>query len=168
MLDTNSYKEELSFAFAHLIAVKAGFTLEKITRDNDSIDCTIRYNGKLDERLKWSSPQLHIQLKCTSRPRWIRGNLAFLLKEKNYTDLIQESCLSRILVVLVTNHPTNRIKSFNKYQIANGSAYWIHLEGLPPISTRKKTKLIHIPCSNIFNQHSLYEMMVKISHSRKL
>ena len=67
MLWPNDIKEELSLAYVHAVATRAGFSVEWIKKDRDSIDLKIMARGRLDDNATLYSPELSVQLKATQR-----------------------------------------------------------------------------------------------------
>ncbi|MFU8804621.1 MAG: DUF4365 domain-containing protein [Bradymonadaceae bacterium] len=87
MLSENDIKEELSYAYVHAVAAKASFACERVFKDRDSVDVTIRAKGKLDEASKIFSPALDLQLKATSVGEFREEHLVYDLPMKNYDEL---------------------------------------------------------------------------------
>jgi Domain of unknown function (DUF4365) len=100
VLFENDIKEELSYAYLHAIASRAGFGVERITKDRDSVDVEIRARGKLCDGSILKSTQVDVQLKCTSQDAGDGDKYPFVLSRKNYDDLRGERSSPRILVVL--------------------------------------------------------------------
>lgn len=98
-MDLSTQKEQFSIAYVKAIAAQAGLNYAIPVVDNDSIDISIIGRG-FKGRIR--SPQIDVQLKCTSNGVFEEDTLKFDLKLKNYNDLRGEGCLApRYLVVLV-------------------------------------------------------------------
>jgi hypothetical protein len=67
MLPPNLVKEHLSLVYIKAVATIAGFSVERITVDMDSVDVTIRAKGRLAPESLDLSPLLDIQLKATQK-----------------------------------------------------------------------------------------------------
>ena len=63
MLWHNDIKEELSLAYVHAVATRAGFAVEGIKKDRDSVDLKILARGRLHADASLESPELSVQLK---------------------------------------------------------------------------------------------------------
>lgn len=100
MLSENDIKEELSYAYVHAVAARASFACERISKDRDSIDVTIRAKGRLHEESIFLSPSIDLQLKATSIGEFQDDHLIHDLPIKNYDDLRQHSAAPRLLIVL--------------------------------------------------------------------
>ena len=67
MLTENHIKEQLSYAFVHAVASRAGFTCGPAHGpDMDSVDVHIAASGKLASDSLLNSPHLDLQLKATA------------------------------------------------------------------------------------------------------
>src|SRR3990167_8400445 len=67
MLSVNDIKEQLSYAYIHAVASRAGFAYEKTTIDRDSIDTSIKAKGMLCPESVFTSPSIDVQAKATTR-----------------------------------------------------------------------------------------------------
>ena len=95
LLSKADRQEQLSKAYAHAIAARAGYTTAVFDPDRSGIDMQVRAGG-------WRNPSLDLQLKATInlRPRINRSEFSFRLKKSNYNQLREESQTPRLLVVL--------------------------------------------------------------------
>lgn len=75
MLTENKIKEEISLAYVLAVAAIKKFSTEITRVDSDSVDATIRYNGRLDTDSTIYSPEIKLQLKATSNPNIIMDHL---------------------------------------------------------------------------------------------
>ncbi len=153
LLSINDQKEALSKAYIEAVAAGARFTTSEPKIDRDSVDITI-YSG--DNR----SARLDIQLKATQKlgdP--INGRFKFSLKLKNYNDLIRDTMVPRILVVLDLPENENEWLSVSPSElILRKCAYWQNLNGLPNTENTENIT-IHIKNSNRFDVAGLKELM---------
>ena len=97
----NEQKQQLSVAYVHAVAARAGYTCQVQTVDVDSVDLIISASGKVHERSVTRSPRLAVQLKASSSLKLQSEHLVFPLPIKNYDDLRREMLVPSILVVLV-------------------------------------------------------------------
>ena len=100
MLSENDIKEELSYAYVHAVAARAGFSCELIRKDRDSVDLHVCARGQLDPESSVSSPAIALQVKASVIDPLPDGSFDFRLTMKNYDDLRRRSLVPRILVVL--------------------------------------------------------------------
>lgn len=87
MLSPNDVKEELSLAYVRAIASRAGFSIEEIRKDRDSVDLKVCARGLLAEDAVLTSPELAVQLKATVLEPLPSDEFSFVLSRKNYDDL---------------------------------------------------------------------------------
>ena len=144
----NEQKQQLSVAYVHAVAAKAGYACQVITVDDDSIDVMIAARGTVHQTAVLKSPRIEIQLKATATDVSKPDHIVFKLPVKNYEDLRQETALPRILVVLMLPPKQSDWLDVNEDQLVlRRCAYWKSLWDLPP-TKNKKTVTIQIPRSN--------------------
>jgi hypothetical protein len=161
-LTSELIKEQLSIAFMHALASKAGFSVVKPSVDNDSIDLVISADGKVDATSKISSPRIEIQLKASLTIQINEGKFHFQLDKKNYEDLRAETALPRLLVFL--NLPSQEDEWLTVTPdelILRRAAYYLSLSGAEVITSN--SKVVHIPVSNHMTVDSLKNLMLKAS-----
>jgi hypothetical protein len=163
MMNINSYKEEISRAFFYTLATGCGFTVEFPRVDNDSVDCQVRYNGKLHSSSILYSPHIDVQLKATSAPNVDGSELVYTLKKKNYNDLRERSHIPKILVVFVMRHPHSRVNVRSGITSIYGDAYWAFFEGAVALPVGQENKNVRIPLANRFTRDVLFKMMLNSS-----
>ena len=96
----NEQKQQLSVAYVHAVAARAGYACQVIKLDDDSIDVQLAARGRVHHKAVLRSPKLDIQLKATAQHALKQDHLAFPLPLKNYNDL-RGSVVPRLLVVLL-------------------------------------------------------------------
>ena len=97
----NEQKQQLSIAYVHAVAARAGYACQVISVDNDSIDVQLAARGFVHEQAVLRSPKVEVQLKATSQPVLKESHLTFPLPVKNYNDLREPVLVPRILVVFL-------------------------------------------------------------------
>jgi hypothetical protein len=163
MLWPNDIKEELSLAYVHAVATRAGFAVEGIKKDRDSVDLKILARGRLDPQSSLESPELSVQLKATQRDISGGDNLHFDLPLNNYADLTKRAMVPRILVVFfMPEDETEWVTVTNESLIMRRSAFWMSLLGFPP-STNTTSQRVHLPPSQGFDPDSLRAMLARVS-----
>ena len=149
---TNDYrKAELSFAYLSAICAMAGYTCERgPSVDMDSIDASVRSGGV---------PRIliDVQLKSTSSPDLIGGNLHFRLSQKNYNDLADLRQVPIILAVLELPASQDEwLRCDADNLVLRRRLWWTSLRGEQPISAGSKTVII--PQSQLLTPDSLREL----------
>lgn len=152
-------QEQFSLAYIRSIASVAGYSIEEIHVDVDSIDLTITQCGNDEEYPMIEG--LRVQLKCTyaHTPNVEKGCIKFPLDVKNYNDLRRKSLNPRVLVVL---HTPKDLDSWLKHSddclTLYHNAYWLSLRDYP-ITENKENITIDVPLSQKFTVDELTKLM---------
>jgi hypothetical protein len=101
-------KEELSYAFLHAIAARAGFTCARPAKDRDSVDAVIEAHGKIRPESRLRSPSLRVQLKATVMAASTASTFSFDLSIKNYNDLRREDYGDTPRLLVIYDMPEER------------------------------------------------------------
>ncbi len=168
-LSNNNIVAELSYAYLHAIATRAGFGCQVPNRHTDSVgvDAEIRV---LDEDLADSSAfsnfSVGIQLKATTKPQKLtkRGYSYFLEDVQQYNRLRSRAGpFPTILVVLfLPKKPTAWLKHSEEELVLRKCAYWVSLWDAPE-SENETGQTIYLPQSNILSVEGLRELMSRLS-----
>lgn len=163
--------EDVSVAYVQALCAKNGYILERVGRDNDSVDYRISCTALPDDDCLSYSPMLNIQLKATygNFRQLESGDYSFALPVKNYSDLIKVNrMIPIILVVLHMSEDENDwIIHYNDRLEIKKCAYWVSLKGKEP-SENEGTVNVRIPQSNILSCDKLKEIMTKIAKEEEL
>lgn len=164
MLDIELIKEQLSIAFVHAIATKAGFTVDKPTIDNDSVDLVISVNGKIDTSSVIASPRIEVQLKASSSLTENEGKFHFQLSRKNYNDLRATTALPRLLVFFnMPESETDWVSLDLDGLTLKKAAFYLSLAGAEELVDGSASRVVHIPTTNHLTVESLKALMLKAS-----
>jgi hypothetical protein len=168
MLSENDIKEELSYAYLHALASRAGFGIDRTTKDRDSIDVTLSARGWLAEESRLMSPKLDFQLKATSQIEVRETDFAFRLPLKNYDDLRQVSMVPRLLLVLLLpEDPGEWLQCTEDSLISKRCAHWLSLKGMPA-TTNETSQTVYLAKANLLTLDSLKELMLRASRQEEL
>lgn len=168
MLSPNDIKEQLSLAYIHAVASRAGFSVEKVDVDRDSIDLKICARGQLADDAVLTSPELAVQLKATSRASFRDERLSFVLSRKNYNDLIAPSLVPRILVVFVMPEEEDQWLTLTPESlILRRCAYWASLRGRAPTSN-ETGQTVQLSRQQTFTHEALRELLRKVAREEAL
>lgn len=163
MLAPNDIMEELSLVYVRAVASRAGFSVEEVRRDRDSIDLNVCARGPLDGG-PLESPMLGVQLKSTSRDLSEHdAMIPFDLKVKNYNDLTRTSLVPRILVVLLLPRDPQQWMTWSEETLVlRRCAYWLSLKGR---STTKNeaTERVHLPRAQVFDPPCIRRLLEKVA-----
>lgn len=169
MLTENDIKSELSNAYVHAVASRAGFRCEWLRQDRDSIDAEISGRNTNQGHNGLTHFSLGLQIKATTQ-NLTNGQqqFAFQLPVKNYDDLRLPSAFPRILVVLLL--PTDEslwLTHTPDSLISKNCAYWHFFAGSPP-TPNVQTISAQLSTSRTFSPNSLREMMGLISRQESI
>lgn len=161
-MDLNNQKEQFSYAYVSAVAACAGFATSKPNVDDDSIDFKLSQKGGLGTI---KSPQLDLQLKCTTTPPIPKKpTFPFPLKKKNYDELRDPNVLvPRILVVVIVPHDIADWLRASERQLAmRKCGYWLSLCGLPDTGNSTSTT-VNLIRKQIFTVADVTSIMNRIS-----
>jgi hypothetical protein len=169
MLSPNDIKEQLSLAYIHAVASRAGFSVEQVPVDRDSIDLKICARGRLAEDAGLTPPpELAIQLKATARRMSDGDEIAFALSKKNYNDLVAPSLVPRILVVFVMPEDESEwLTHTPESLVLRRCAYWLSLRGRPP-TANETSQTVHLSRRQPLTHDSLRELLRKVAREETL
>ncbi|MEG5058532.1 DUF4365 domain-containing protein [Microcoleus sp. A2-C5] len=159
-MELNQQKELFSKAYVRAVAAVAGFSVSQPEVDDDSIDLKIVARG--GEGVVFS-PELNLQLKCTSRDVLDGQFIRYPVRIKNYRDLIVNSQVPRLLVVvLVPENLENWLQQSEDEMCMRYCTYWVSLRGLPErLNTANVT--VELSRSNQFTVEALKSIMQRLS-----
>ena len=151
-MDLNTQKSRFSLAQIEAVASRAGFQVEEVKVDRDSIDGTL----KADFGMR---PRIEFQAKSTARDVIRNSYIHFPLPVKNYNDLRLEAINPRILIVAVLPPEIDEwVNQTDEELCLRHSPYWMSLRGESATSNRN-TITVHLPLGNVFNSTQLIDLM---------
>lgn len=162
-------ESELSYAYLHAVASKAGFACEVAGRlaDKHGIDATVRVLERIRTESVLTDFTIDIQLKATVKDLTESGGrFAFQIPVNQYDRLRSESAANQKLLVLfrLPNDP-NRWLSLTEDELAlRRCAYWVSLRGAEPVANEEqRSKTVLVPRRNRFSPEALREIAEKRS-----
>jgi len=159
-MELNQQKELFSKAYVRAVAAVAGFSIDQLELDFDSIDLQITA-GSGEGSVCY--PELKLQLKCTSRDVIHGEYIRYQFKVKNYNDLRGNALVPRILVVLlVPKNLEDWLKQSEEEMCMRNCAYWMSLRGQPE-KPNSSNVTVNLPRSNQFTVPALKSMIQSIS-----
>jgi len=168
MLSHNDIMEELSLVYVRAVASRAGFAVEQIRRDRDSIDLLVLARGPLGGGVV-HSPMLSVQLKSTALDLAEGATeFPFDLKVKNYNDLVPATAIPRVLVVFLLPEAEDRWLSWTEEALVlRRSAYWLSLCGRP-ITANESTARVHLTRAQRFDGAGIRGLLERISRQEAI
>lgn len=174
MLSTqNDIEAELSYAYLHAVAAKAGMacTCSMRLMDKAGIDATIHAVDNFGAGSILTDISLHVQLKATSQqPHENLGKLSYFMNDVARYDKLRSSGLlpPRILVVLFL--PTNADEWFSQSEdelSLKRCAYWTSLRGAAE-TDNKSGITVYLPKNQTFSPTGLRQLMERISREEDI
>ena len=170
-LSSNDIEAELSYAYIHAVASKAGVGCKVGSRhdDNAGIDAELTGWGPFPKGGYRQEIDVKVQLKATIKQpvEYVGGFLPYSLAGiARYDDLRSEAISTpRILVVLFLPENDDEWLTLEEDAlILRKCAYWVSLRGARP-STNSTAQTIYLPKSNVFDPVGLITLMTSLSHN---
>jgi len=170
-LTANNIESELSYAYLHAVASKAGVGCKIGSRhdDNAGIDAELTGWGLFPNGGYLNEIDIKVQLKATIKQPTEEGEyLPYVLKGINrYDDLRTETISTpRILVVLFLPQDERDWLSLDDDSlILRKCAYWVSLRGAKP-SNNQTVQKVYLPKSQRFDPDGLLSLMAQLSHNK--
>src|SRR5688572_20632745 len=159
MLLDNHIKEELSYAYVHAVAARAGFGCGRISQDIGSVDAILSADGGFPDDAALQHVVIQLQLKATCRRMSNEPQFLFPLRIKNYNELRAHSLAPRLLVVLcMPENAAEWLTVDGDSLIARQCAYWCNLKGEPELKNQVGRR-VTVRRKNIFSPEAVRELM---------
>ncbi|MBL7739608.1 MAG: DUF4365 domain-containing protein [Chitinophagaceae bacterium] len=166
-LTDQNIESELSYAYLHAVASKAGVNCMPSNRhfDNNGTDALLEYCDNIPGTYI-SDVTLRIQLKATTKPITESGGyLSYFMKEiEQYDKLRTEKGMPhRILVVLfIPNDPSSWLECTHDQLILKKAAYWVNLYGAEE-SDNKSGVTVYLPKANLLTPDSIINIAQSVA-----
>lgn len=166
LLSENNIKSELSYAYLHAIAARAGLACHAADRHTDGagVDAVLRARERFDPASIYTDFTVDVQLKATcATPPLHDGRFSFWLKRDAYDKLRNPGAAApRLLVVLfLPDDPAEWLVLSEDALVAKRCAYWVSLFGAPDGSETGST--VYLPRQNALAVESLRNLMTDFS-----
>jgi hypothetical protein len=170
LLTQQNIESELSYAYLHAVASRAGFECTVAGRHSDGagIDAVLRVKELFGEGSFLTSFTIDVQLKATiAEPSLHNGQYSFPLDVEHYDKLRSTSHAAvLLLVVLFLPADTGEWLTHSEDQlIARRCSYWVSLRGAPP-SANTERQTIYIPKVNCLSVDALRSLAAQISRGQ--
>jgi hypothetical protein len=163
----NEMEAELSYAYLHAVASRAGFACDIAGRQSDraGIDARIHVKERLAPMALFTDFAIEIQLKATSRnPAVRKEHYSYWLKSDHYEKLRNPGVWSlRLLVVLFLPEDQSQWLIHDEQgMVSRRCAYWVSLKGAPP-SENETGQTVYIPIANTFSHDGLRALATRFA-----
>ena len=167
LLSMNEMEAELSYAYLHAVASRAGFACEIAGRQSDraGIDARIHVKERLAPNASFTDFPVEIQLKATSRNLALqKEHYSYWLKSDHYEKLRNPGVWSlRLLVVLLLPEDQSQWLTHDEDgMVSRKCAYWVSLRGAAP-SDNATGQTVYIPRANRFSHDGLRALATRFA-----
>jgi hypothetical protein len=173
MLTEQNIEAELSYAYLHAVATRAGFGCSFTPRhlDDAGVDAQVHEEGRfLAADSIYASFILHVQLKATRlAPVEQAGRFSHSLRLHEYNRLRDTHVgVRRILAVLyLPPDPTDWLRHSEDALIARRCAYWVSLRGAPA-SSNEVSQTVYVPRAQMLSVTALTDIMTRCSREEDI
>lgn len=151
MLSENDIREQLSIAYIHAVASRAGYAWEPTNVDRDGIDGRVMARGVVVANASIRSPVIGFQLKGTTQITGSPDPIPFSLKQKNYDDLRGRCAEPRYLALLVMPpDPSQWLQLDGDALVLRRCMHWLSLARATS-SSNSTTTTVQIPRGNLLD-----------------
>ncbi|MEX1026448.1 MAG: DUF4365 domain-containing protein, partial [Candidatus Paceibacterota bacterium] len=163
---------ELSYAYLHAVAAKAGMGCSWGNRHDDGVgvDATIRVRHDFGPSALLSSFTIDVQLKSTVQtPTIVDDRYSYPLAIKNYNELRDTTCspLKMLVVLFLPSDHEQWLEVSAEQLVARRCAYWCGLHEAPA-SNNTTSQTIQIPTENLLTPQALLTIAEKLARREAL
>jgi hypothetical protein len=167
VLTSQNVEAELSYAYLHAVASRAGIICERTGRGSDDagVDAVLRVKGQLAEDSLLTSLTVDVQLKATIAQSVDKdGRYAYPLKMKNYDELrsVKTSAPQLLVVLFLPVEAAEWLVQSHECLVTRRCAYWLSLRGAPA-SDNETSQTVYIPSANLLSIENLRDLMTRFS-----
>jgi hypothetical protein len=161
VLTDDDIREQLSIAFIHTVASRAGYAWEPTRIDKDGIDGRVRARDFIDPRATVRSPSIGFQLKATTTITGSPDPIPYPLKQGNYNHLRGDKFAEpRYLALLVLpEDPAEWVKLDADALVLRRCMHWKSLVSAPE-TKNEVTTTVYIPRANILDMEGMQRLVV--------
>ncbi len=172
LLTDQNITAELSYAYLHAIAAKAGIGCSWGNRHDDGVgvDATLRIRQDFGASALLSNFTIDVQLKSTIQtPTIADSRYSYPLAIKNYNELRDTTCspLKMLVVLFLPKDHDQWLEVSADQLIARRCAYWYGLHGAPA-SSNTTAQTIHIPTANVLTPQALLTIAERFARREAL
>jgi hypothetical protein len=175
MLTEQDIEAELSYAYLHAVASRAGFgcSWTHRTLDSGGVDAQVYETGRPAEPqagrlLRYA---LDVQLKATrTPPAEQEAHYSFSVPAKQYNILrMREVRTPLVLVVLfLPENMEEWLSHSEEGLIARRCAYWVSLRGAEPLPEEQGSRTVYVPRAQVLSVAGLTRLMERVSFAEAI
>jgi Domain of unknown function (DUF4365) len=173
ILTENNIKAELSYAYLHAVASRAGLACEATGRHSDGagVDAVIRAKERFAANSIYTDFAVDVQLKSTSaEPAYdARERYSFSLRRDHYEKLRNSERHAQLILVVLFLSPdaSSWLTHTEDGLIARRCAYWVSILGAPE-SANSGSQTVYIPPTNLLSVEGLRSVMTTVSRGERI
>ena len=173
LLTPQNLESELSYAYVHAVASRAGWDCQPTTRHADArcVDVRLLTEVEPEQGVLRTDVALNLQLKATrQRPAEHDGWMSFWLDDISAYDRLRRETVGTTLILVVLFLPDDELEwlAQSEAELAlRRCAYWLSLRGAPP-SSNTSGKTIHVPREQVFSVESLACLAAHLSRFQRI
>jgi hypothetical protein len=166
-LTDNDIKSELSYAYLHAVAARAGCECQVTQRhsDNRGIDARLMASGEFATPPSLTQFDVYIQLKATSQQlRSLGSKIPFDLEVEQY-DKLRVTTAGNPWLLILLRMPAGAndwLRCSPQALTLKRCAYWVSLYGAAA-STNRETQRVYIPQRNRFTAEALTNLLTRFA-----
>jgi hypothetical protein len=168
LLTENNIKAELSYAYLHAVASRAGCeaVITGRLRDSAGVDAVISAKELYASDSIWTEFSIDVQLKATSGDPHPdeHDRFPFRLELDHYDKLRHTGRQTALLLVVLFLPPDKAQWLVHSADclISRRCAYWVSLRGAPE-SINQTSQTVYLPLANLFSVEGLRAVMTQVS-----
>jgi hypothetical protein len=171
VLTPQNIESELSYAYLHAIASRAGIICEYSGRHSDEagVDAVLRVKGRLAPDSIFTQFTVDVKLKATKKvPIEQNGRYSHSLKVKNYNELrsTNTSAPQLLVVLFLPEDAENWLSHSEDGLVTRRCAYWVSVRGA--VETDQDSRTIYVPRANLLSVTGLRTLMTRFSRQEVL
>jgi Domain of unknown function (DUF4365) len=172
-LTDNDIKAELSYAYLHAVAARAGFGCEVTGRhsDNAGVDAYVRVKERLAQDVVHTNFCFEVQLKATSQiPAVEAERFSYWFKDVDRYDNLRERSapMPKLLVVLFLPEDAGKwLEHSEEALVARRCAYWVSLWDAPA-SANRTGQTVYLPRTNLLSVDGLRHLALSLAREEEL
>jgi hypothetical protein len=166
MLSLSDIESELSYAYLHAVASRAGVICEVTCRhtDNAGVDAVLRVKGRLAPDSVLTHFTVDVQLKATGQAATLHNErFQYRIRRKNYDELrsTKTGAPQLLIVLYLPADETQWLEHDEDRLLTRKCAYWVSLRGAAEID--QGSQVIAIPRCNVVSADGIRSLMTRFS-----
>jgi len=154
-------KQQMSYAYLYMVAAAAGLSVLEWRSDFDGVDTTLSSDADFGDR---RGHKLDVQLKCTSSPNFISGNLlSHQLQRERYLKLKEPKRyqIGMIAVLVLPEDWVDWLDQDEERLLSRSCMYFSLTNSWDHIEEGAESKVVHLSRDDVLNPESIVAAVYK-------